>query len=500
MAIDRTGMEQAEVGVGVGSGACGRAWRDRALLLILGLLALRLAVNALSLNPVHFDEALYWAYGQHLSWGYYSKPPLLPAIIRLETDLFGDRLWAMRLVSPFAHALTAWLIFLTGRRLWDHRTGFWAAAGYAVAPGVTLSAMLATTDAPLVACWAAALYALVRALERGAWRWWIACGIAIGLGFQAKYTMLAFPASAFCALAFSPARRHWRGFLLALVAAFLVMLPNLAWNLSHSLATVGHVAADIGESRTHFRIAGLLGFLGAQLAVIGPPLFLALVAALVRIGRFRDDPGMRLMAWMTWVLLGVTIAVAFVNEANANWEGPAYVGGALMAARFLTTLRLRRWLVAQLALGALGMLLIYAAAIGYATRGTALPAFADPFLKTRIEPTFCDKVLPAMQAEGATVLLSNLRYQLSECMFYGRLGWDQVAIWNPRGDVRNQFELVDSLKPGDDRRILLALLDDGSGIARHFTESRQLASGTIRTHRNRAYHYEIWVVQGFQGY
>jgi hypothetical protein len=104
-------------------------WASLTLAVLLAVMALRLGVNALEPMPVHFDEAQYWAYGQELDWGYFSKPPLAAWLIRAVTGAGGDTLFVLRLASPVAHALIAWLIFLTGRRLWDGQSGFWAAAG-----------------------------------------------------------------------------------------------------------------------------------------------------------------------------------------------------------------------------------------------------------------------------------------------------------------------------------------------------------------------------------
>jgi len=137
------------------------------LALLLAVLALRLGVNALELMPAHSGEAEYWAYGRELDWGYHSKPPLTAWAVRAATELGGDNLFMLRLASPIAHALTAWLVFLTGRRLWDPPSGFWAAFGYTAAPGVGLSAMIMSPDPVVMLFWAAALYATVQAAESG---------------------------------------------------------------------------------------------------------------------------------------------------------------------------------------------------------------------------------------------------------------------------------------------------------------------------------------------
>ena len=171
-------------------------WSAMVLAVILGALALRAGILALGLLPVHHGEALNWAYAQELDWGYFGAEPMTAWVIRAMTDLGGDSLFWLRLIGPLCHGLTAWLIFLTGRRLWDGETGFWAAAGYTAAPGVALSSMILTDDAVLMTFWAAALYAMVRAeaAERPleARIWWGVTGALTGAGILAHYSMIAF--------------------------------------------------------------------------------------------------------------------------------------------------------------------------------------------------------------------------------------------------------------------------------------------------------------------
>src|SRR5205814_2528128 len=97
---------------------------------------------------------------------------------------------------------------------------------YASLPGVSVSAFIISTDAPLMLFWAAALYAFVRARE-GGWGWWIAVGLAAGLGLLAKYAMAYWLLSALAfVLVFPAERRHLRPLLAATVTALLIYSPN----------------------------------------------------------------------------------------------------------------------------------------------------------------------------------------------------------------------------------------------------------------------------------
>ena len=122
-----------------------------------------LLVQSAELYP---DEAQYWFWAQHLALGYYSKPPLVAWLIALTTAMFGDGEFAVRLSAPLLHGIAAGFVYAIGSQLCDRRIGFWSALAYASLPAVSLSALLISTDAALMPCWAAALYVFIRAATR----------------------------------------------------------------------------------------------------------------------------------------------------------------------------------------------------------------------------------------------------------------------------------------------------------------------------------------------
>ncbi|MEM7497739.1 MAG: glycosyltransferase family 39 protein [Pseudomonadota bacterium] len=478
----------------------GAGWALAALGLVLALTTLRLGINALDLVPVHFDEAQYWAYGQELDWGYFSKPPLVGAVILLTTTFGGDTLFALRLGAPVAHAIIALGLFVLGRRLFDGETGFWAAAAYALAPGVSVSSMIMSTDPVMMAFWTVALIAWVKAAEEGARGWWTVMGAAIGLGALAKYTMLILPVGALGYALFSARGRDWQGAGIAAGVGLLVLAPNILWNLENSFATVTHVAEDADPGDGYFNPLKFLEFAGAQLGVIGPVVFPAILIAFWRRRDWVGDWRMRLLAWQTGTLLFAMLALAFLTRAQPNWAAPAYVAGTLFAVRFLLTTGFGRTLRWQAGLGAIAAVTVYAAAALYAGRAETLLRISDPFKKMRLAEPFCDPALAAMAEEGAEVLLSNDRRRLSECMFLGGLGWDEIAVWNPDISAQNHHELVATLMPGDTRPMLLAVLRGVGDIPETFEEARRIDEGSFATHRDRRYDYELWYVRGFEGY
>lgn len=485
------------------------SWARLAFGVILAALAARLAVNALGLVPVHFDEAQYWSWGEAPALGYYSKPPLVAWVIRAATELLGDTPFALRLPAALCHAGIAWAIFLAGRTLFDARTGFWAAAGYTLAPGVTASAGLMTTDPPMMLAWASALAVLARILaakpRKGAPEptgAWALLGLLLGLGTLAKYTMLVFAAGGLGhALLSRAGPLRLRGPAVALAAGLLVLLPHLVWLAHHGFPSVAHLSENADQG-AGFTPGGLPEFLASQAAVIGPVFLLGFAALLWQRSRWRGDWRQRLLLWLSAPLLLAMCVQALLGGANANWAAPSWIAGSLLAAHWLLG---RKWLAGlrlQLWTGVAAALLLWGLSALYDGWGAGLPRLADPWKKMRIAGPFCEAVIGAMEATGVETILSDDRRRLAECSWQAGLGPDRIRVWNPDGSVRNHYEMVASLSPASDPGPMLFVLlnRDGAREAARFARAEPVDAGEFATHADRTDSYAIWRVEGFRGY
>ncbi len=488
---------------------CRHLFDPRAVLALLAAVTLvRLAVNAwLDPLPLSGDEAQYWLYGEHLAGGYYSKPPLLPWLMRLATELLGDAHWAMRLPSVLLHVAVAATLFALARALFDPATGVTAALLYLTLPAVSVSSMLASTDPPMMLGWALASLALVHALRTGALAWWALAGAGLGLGLLGKYTAIAWVAGVALLVLFDP---HWRprvrgrGLVVAAAAALVVLAPNLVWNAANGFPTVTHIGENAGLGGTPpplgDRFAELGDFVSSQAGVFGPIPFAVLIWLVVRPATWRD-PAMRFVLVLGLPLLAAIAAQALLNHANANWAAPVYLGFSVaVAAWFVATAR-RRLAGVTVALHLVVMGLVIVAATVHRDEPSTLGAGLDPFRKLRGVDQVAAAVAPVLDAHPDARLVMTDRMLMANVL--EATGWPlaRAVMWNPDGTIDNHWELVTAFPAdGAGRYVVVTRGAPPAALLAAFARTEPLATHPIRTHPDRGFRLHLHLARGFAGY
>ncbi len=455
------------------SAAPGRAFDPYlrlALWFTLALTVLRLTVLFVTPLELHPDEAQYWLWSRRLDLGYFSKPPLIAWIIAATTAIGGNEEAWVRLGGPFLHAAAGLLLFFVGRRLYTPAVGLMACAIYNLMPGVQLSSLVISTDAPLLALLSAALLTYVH-LPRPADKRSIAraalLGAALGAAALAKYAAIyALAGIALHYLVERDARKAWSpAAAAAAIAAFAVVLaPNLAWNAAHKFATLSHTAENAHWTPgSMFNPGELLQFLATQPGVFGPVPFGILIAGLI-IFRLRGLTGADrlLLCWVAPPILIVSLQ-ALLSRANANWAGAAYPAAAILAAAWLTRWRAKGWTIAALATqaGIVLFLVVCAVRPDLADRIGA----ANAFKRSRGWDSTVDSLIARARDEqrgqGLSAVALDDRFLFNAAAYYGRdyfrhLGAPPLTMWMRRPTANNQAEAESPLVPTLGRRVLAA--------------------------------------------
>jgi hypothetical protein len=215
-------------------------WRDDGLPLVAALAAAKLVLHLVFTGRFGYgffvDELYFLACSRHLDWGFADMPPLFPALTALVTRVLGESLLAVRLVPALAGAA---LVLLTGALAREmgggRRAQGLAALAVVVAPIFLVMHSLHTMNALDPLLWMSAALVFLRIANGAGERLWLLFGAICGVGLLNKHSMVFFGSSFAIGLLLSPARRAlvrpwiWLGGALA----FLIALPNLAWEISH---------------------------------------------------------------------------------------------------------------------------------------------------------------------------------------------------------------------------------------------------------------------------
>ena len=223
------------------------AWIVSPKAVVLGMLLFALVwlwhLDFTSLSPpVDVLEQLTWV--RSLEWGYYKHPPLPTWLLWLPVKVFG---WAAWTVYATGAATTLAALAIYWRLMARLRGESHALVALLAAACITYyNGRLYYYNHNVVLLLASTACAALtwQAFEARQLRWWLALGLAIGLGALAKYQIVV---TACSVLAFALHQRAWRdgfhrrGLLLASLVALVTFTPHIAWLHTHDFGPVGYV-------------------------------------------------------------------------------------------------------------------------------------------------------------------------------------------------------------------------------------------------------------------
>ena len=346
-------------------------WRRlEALFLLLSTSIRLLQLRATNLVP---DEAYYWDWSRRPSLGYYDQGPFIAYLIRTTTAVFGTNEFGVRIGVLLCSLGAIILAGYLARRCFSPLAGFLTVLLLGTTPLMEVGSIIATYDPPLVFFWMAAVVLLERALfdytdrpdSVECSRMWLLAGVATGLGFLSKHTMLILAPSLVLFLALSPRHRFWLtrpAPYLAFATAIVMYSGVIYWNAHHHWWTFGHLLFlthnGVANNQPWKRVGD---FVASQLLLIGPVMFFGLFAGSSRVrqwlrelqplsnpGQTINEPvteevrqsGVKLFLFcMGWPALALFVLMAFRSKVQGNWAvfawpAPSILWAALLAERW----------------------------------------------------------------------------------------------------------------------------------------------------------------------
>lgn len=284
--------------------------------------------------PVGVDEAYSIGIARQFSWSYFDHPPLHLWLVGTWAKLTGsETLLLLRLPFVLLGALSSWLIYALGARLFGQVAGLWSAVIFNLAPVFGLAhAGLILPDGPLLAAALATALLVARLVfepSEGQRPWlWALAGLMAGLALLSKYHGVLLILGIGLFLASTREGRRWLltpGPWLAAAIAALCFVPVLIWNAQHDWASFGFQSGR-GRFGSELRPLGPLESLAFQAGYLLPWICLPMAGFLIR--AIINGPG-NARRWLLVCLALLPIVIftglTFFGRGLPHWPMPGWL-------------------------------------------------------------------------------------------------------------------------------------------------------------------------------
>ena len=289
-----------------------------ALSLAVFAVILHFATNVFTPYGIHRDEFLYLAMGRHLHLWRMDFPPAIALLAQFSHTLFGDSLFAIRLLPAIAAGTLIYLSAKIARHLGgDSFSQSLAALAVLCCP---LFLRAGNLFQPVIfdqLAWTVAFYTLVRLVQTENPKWWIWFGVTAGLGLLTKFSAIFFGTAAVIAIIITPERRWFatRWPWLAILIAIVIGSPSV----------VGQIALDFPvlvqmrdlEAAQLDRVTPAV-FMSGQL-IFGPGVLLA-IAGLVALIIAKGLKRFRVVGWACVF----AFLILLILHGKSYYLGPVY--------------------------------------------------------------------------------------------------------------------------------------------------------------------------------
>lgn len=215
-------------------------------LCVSAFVAIKLLMHLASFDnyELHRDEYLYAAMGKHLDWGYFSVPPLIGLFSKIASSLFGQTIFAYKLIPAL---LSAGIIVTTLLFVKELGGKLFAVLLAGCATLFSISMMrVGGLFQPVcfdVFFWTLSAYFVLKLIKNNEPRYWLHIGISIGIAFLNKYMIVFFAAGLIIAMASTSHRIliQSKYFILGAIAGLVIISPNIWWQYQHHWVVLHHL-------------------------------------------------------------------------------------------------------------------------------------------------------------------------------------------------------------------------------------------------------------------
>jgi hypothetical protein len=295
---------------------------DLAIIFYLSLtrLVLHLLVNASGGYGLFRDELYYLACADHLAAGYVDQPPFSLYILRISKTIFGDSLFAIRLVPAFAGALTVFLTGLMTIRMGGNKFAQFLACLCSFSIITLAMNLFYSMNSIDILLWTAIAYTMLRIIQDENKKLWIIAGLLLGVGLLNKIGVLFLGAGLFVGLLLTP-QRKWLATpwpYLAGIIAFVIFSPYIIWNLQHDLA---HLEFIHNASASKYSSLSPVTFIKDQFMMNNPVASVVWITGLLA---FFFNAHLKKYRLLAFLYLGPFIIFIVNGTSKGEYLAPAY--------------------------------------------------------------------------------------------------------------------------------------------------------------------------------
>lgn len=304
------------------------------LILALTLLKFTLHLLANSHFGFHRDELLYMALGEHLDWGYKEVPPFIAGISWLSAHLFGDSVFAMRLLSSFCGSLLVYLTGLMVLAMGGKRFAIASAClAVVISPAFLASGYLLQPVVFDQFFWVLSAYYMIRFVQSEQPAYAYALGLSVGLGMLAKYTMAFFMFAMVLGLLLSPRRKVLlnRSWIIACLIALCLFLPNILWQMNNGYPLIRHMR-ELRETQLNY--IKPFDFIIQQILVHGLAVFIWL-SGLIYLLISKRHKQFRYLGYAYLITIALLIVLKGKNYYSFGAYPMLFAAGGVVCNKFL---------------------------------------------------------------------------------------------------------------------------------------------------------------------
>ena len=444
---------------------------------------------------LHVDEAYYWGWSKHLSFGYYSKPPMIAWVIHLATLICGDNEICIKSPSLILYLLTSIIIFKIAKELFDdEKIAFFSGITFITLPLVSFYSMVITTDSVLLFFYSLTLLFFIRAIKRDKTIDWVFAGIFGGFGLLSKYNMILFVLSVIIYLILCKKEEFKKKNLyIAMLIAVAIYIPNLIWNYHHDFITFKHTKEISEINRTLFHPKHLLNFILAQFGVFGPVFFGVLLFLIFK--PYLKNCKYKLLYSFAFVFLGVISLQALLTRAFANWASATYIAGTILVIAYLIEKNRINLIKIGIAINLIAAIIFYHYHDIAKILNIQLTSKIDPYKRVLGWREVANKLKPIIQKYNYTLMFDD-RVLMAEMIYYLKPNAFNSGMFNPSKKIKNQYDMDTKLKIGSS----YIYVTKTNRAKKYFKNYKLIKTINIPLYKDFNRTYNIYLMKNFKGY